>query len=176
MGFIAVVGAFLIFLGFMSGSTSIVLLGGIIILLALVMFVLMAVLGMFGAAKEGVQTARQAKDLIDEVAPGAIPAAQRGVRRGLDIVAGRPPPQQQPYQQQPYQQQSYQQQSYQQQSYQQQSYQQQPYQQQPYQQPPPAPPEPPRAVNPMYYPCPTCGAGNPPGDAYCHYCKRPLQR
>lgn len=177
MGFLAVMGVVLIVLGFLSGSTSLVFLGGIIIVLALVMFVMMAALGTFNAAKEGVETARQAKDLIDEIAPGAIPAAQRGVQRGLAIVSGRQPVQQTHAQQQPYQQQPYPEQPAVQQ-------QQQPYQQEQYSQPPPSPPPqapppheaPPQAVRPMYYPCPTCGAGNPPGDAYCHYCKRPLQR
>jgi len=166
MGFLAIVGAFLIFLGFLSGSTSMVLMGGIIIVMALLMFVLMAILGMFGAAKEGVQTARQVKDLVDEVAPGAIPAAQRGVRRGLDAVTGKRPllGQQQPYAQQQYAQQP---------NAQQQQY----AQEQPYAQQQAPPPEaPPQAVRPLYYPCPTCGAGNPPGEAYCHYCKRPLKR
>ena len=172
MGFLAIMGGVLIILGFLSGSTSLVFLGGIIIVLALVMFLMMAALGMFSAAKEGVETARQAKGLIDEVAPGAIPAVQRGVQRGMNIVSGRQPGQQ-PYQQQQYAQQP----PYQQQSYpEQHAVQQQPYQQEQYSQPPPPPPPPPQAVRPMYYPCPTCGAGNPPGDAYCHYCKRPLQR
>lgn len=143
MGLVALVGVFLIALGFWKGSFALVILGAIVLVLALVMFILLAILGLFAAAREGVETARQAKDLVDEVAPGAIPAVQRGVRRGLDIVQGRPPG---------------------------------PRHQYPHGSSPP--PRPPPAVTgpevPLYHSCPTCGAGNTPGDAHCHYCKRPL--
>jgi hypothetical protein len=143
MGLIALVGVFLIVLGFLRGSGILVTIGAIIVLLALVMLILMAILGVFAAAKEGVETVRQAKDLVDEVVPGAIPFVQNGVRRGMDIVQGRastaPPPRRDPYL--------------------------------PTHQ---VPPHQPRPDVPLYHACPTCGAGNRPGDAYCHYCKRPI--
>lgn len=171
VGFLAIVGAVLIIFGLFEGHVTWVLLGAIIIILALFIFVALYIMGIFGAVKESVQTARQVKDLVDEVAPGAIPAVQKGVQRGLDAVSGRRPM----FQAQDQQQQPYQQQPHQQQPHQQQPYQQDPYAQQPT--PPPQPPEPPapKAVGPLYHPCPTCGAGNAPGDAYCHYCKRPLR-
>ncbi len=143
MGLVALVGVFLIALGFWQGSFALIVFGAIILLLALVMFILLAILGLFAAAREGVETVRQAKDLVDEVAPGAIPTVQRGVRRGLDIVQGRPSGTLAQHRQRS-----------------------------------PSPPRSPAPATgpevPIYHSCPTCGAGNTPGDAYCHYCKRPL--
>lgn len=143
MGFLALVGVFLIVLGFWQGSFALVILGGIVLVLALVMFILLAILGLFAAAREGVETARQAKDLVDEVAPGAIPAVQKGVRTGINIAhAGANVVRQRAQQRSVL--------------------------------PPSSPPPTTSPEVPIYHACPTCGAGNTPGDAYCHYCKRPL--
>jgi type IV secretory pathway VirB10-like protein len=159
MGFLAIVGVGLVILGFISGSTSIVIAGAVIIILALIMFVLISLLSTMAAAKETVETARQAKDLVDETFPNAIPTARRVVDRGLQAVRAQP---QQQVQAQPQ-----------------------------YTRPPPQPPAPAPAVpqvnapqapaatevpteEPVYYGCPTCGAGNTYGTTYCHFCKRPL--
>jgi hypothetical protein len=154
-----------------------VLSGVLIVLMSLLILVIMYIFGMFDKVQQGVDSVRQVKDMVDEVVPGAIPAVSRGVQRGLDVVSGRRPHQQPPqqYPQQPPQQ--YSQQPPPQYSQQPPPQYQQTYAQEPYGQSNAPPPEPPvqRAVGPLYHPCPTCGAGNAPGDAYCHYCKRPLR-
>jgi hypothetical protein len=209
VGFLAVVGALLIVFGLFYEHELWVLLGAIIIILALVVFAIIYILGLFGAVtegvatvKDGVKTVREVKDLVDEVAPGAIPLVQKGVQRGLDAVTGKRPlfepgpqqgsPQPQPVQEQPAQPQpvkpqplppepvppeAYVEPVHQPPAYQQPAYQQPAYQQPAYHQPPPPkPPAPPsvEADEEVYLPCPTCGAGNPPGVAYCHFCKHPF--
>ena len=178
VGFLALIGALMVIFGMLNAKGLWVLFGGLIMIMSLFILVIMYVMGFFDRVQQGVETVRRAKNVVDEVAPNAIPTVARGVQRGLDAVSGRRPLLQ-PWQ--GYDQGQYQKQPYPEPQYQQAPQHQQPpqYQQVPqYQQQPPPPPEPPspQAIGPLYHPCPTCGAGNAPGDAYCHYCKRPLRR
>ena len=195
IGFLAVIGAVLLVFGLYRTQGTWVLLGAIIIILALIIFVMLYILGMFGAVKEGVESVKQVKDLVDDVAPNAIPTVRKGVQHGIDVVSGRKAllPRQQPYGQQGngYYQQPQQQQPYYQPPPQQPTYQQPPPQPPVYQQPPPQPPvyqQPPpqqtayqspepyssQIEEPVYHPCPTCGAGNTSEAPHCHFCKRPF--
>lgn len=190
IGFLSIIGALLLVFGLYRVQDTWVLMGAIIIILALMIFVILYILGMFGAVKDGVESVKQVKEMVDEVAPNAIPTVMKGVQHGLDVARGRTSllPRQQPYgqqgngsYQQPQQQPLYNQPSPQQQAYnqpppQQQAYQQPNQQPQYHQQSAQQPPEPnaPTAEEPIYHPCPTCGAGNTSEAAHCHFCKRPF--